>query len=710
VKRWFLFAVTLGLLAAGLAVSQKRKVEAPFAPDALHYFVADTERELTRLPAKYTAIPDDQEIKIGNQIAQQIAQQYQDEEGKAVEAYLRSVGDRVAAKAHRKLPYKFHYIPERSFVNAFAIPGGHVFMGAGLMDLMESEDELAAVLGHEIEHIDHKHCIERVQFERALRKIPLGDVFAIPAEVFQLGYNKDQEAEADREGTALSVAAGYSPQGAVDLFQHFQKLEEQYFGKSRRAASPQEEASGAVIQVLSDYFRTHPPTADRIAEIQKLIADQGWKPVPEKPLAVRYFFLAHQAEEQLAAANYDKAIQTASAALQLRPGHPPALVALAKAAVAKQDFPKAAAAYRELLANRQAAADSVRAFAEQLGNNAMAARHFADAGRFVAFSLELQPNNAGSLKLLAEVKLELNDPDAAVEIGQKLHKLYPQSAVDLAEYAYNASDTAFQKHDYTRAALFAAYSLRLEPKQTRMQSQLAASEFALADFSSAADTYRKIISNVIDDKDTLTPALVDNYADSLGSAVRHGDAAKEFRTTVVLGKNPDADLATQIKIEQAGLEIMAGNDAAARALTGPNVSFAPERAARLGWWYYRAGKLDDADQLLRRYWSQRPGDGGLQITLGWVELERNKPADALPRFYTYTSDERASASVSAGRAIAQWRLQQKDAAIIAFEQLSKDAPEWTNPTWVRSLYGPVTAQSVQEMNAELARRIAARKR
>ncbi|HKF22047.1 MAG TPA: M48 family metalloprotease [Candidatus Angelobacter sp.] len=708
-KRWILFAVTLGLLAAGLAASQKNQVEARFGPDALHYFLADTQRELTRLPAKYTAISDDEEIKIGNQIAQQIEHEGQDEEGKAVEAYLRLVGNRVAAKAHRKLPYKFHYIPERSFINAFAIPGGHVFMGAGLMDLMESEDELAAVLGHEIEHIDHKHCIERVQFERAMRKIPLAEVFVIPAEVYQEGYSKDQEAEADSEGTALSVAAGYSPQGAVDLFQHFQKLEEQYFGKNRRAANPEEEASGAVIQVLSDYFLTHPPTGDRIALIQKLIADQGWKPAPEKPLAVRYFFLAHQAEEQLAAAKYDKAIQTASEALQLHPGHPPALVALAKAACAKQDFPKAAAAYRELLASRQPAADSVRAFADQLGNNAMASRRFADAGRFVAFSLELQPNNASSLKLLAEVKLELNDAGAAVEIGQKLQKLYPQSAADLAEYASNASDRAFQAHDYTRAAFFAGYSLRLEPKQPTMKSQLAASEFALADFRSAADTYGKIINNVLHDKDTLTPELLDNYSDSLGSAARHGDAAKEFRTTVGIGTNLNGDLATQVKIEQAGLEIMAGNDSAALTLTGPNVSFAPERAARLGWWYYRAGKFDEADQLLRRYWSQRPGDGGLQITMGWVELEQNKPADALPRFGVYANDERAAASASAGRAIAQWRLQQKDAAMRTFEQLSKEAPEWTNPTWVRALYGPVAAQSAQEMNTELARRIAARK-
>ena len=88
--------------------------------------------------------------------------------------YVSRVGAKVAARAHRKLPYKFHYIPNMDFVNAFALPGGHVYIGAGLVALMDSEDELAAVLGHEIEHIDHYHCAERVQTEAAPPEDPPG--------------------------------------------------------------------------------------------------------------------------------------------------------------------------------------------------------------------------------------------------------------------------------------------------------------------------------------------------------------------------------------------------------------------------------------------------------------------------------------------------------------------------------------------------------
>ena len=119
-------------------------------------------------------------------------------------------------------------------INAFALPGGHVYVGAGLLALMDSEDELAAVIGHEIEHIDHYHCAERVQQEQALRKIPLGGLVALPIELFEAGYSKDQELEADREGTRLAVQAGYSANGAIRMFETFERLTQGISSARRR--------------------------------------------------------------------------------------------------------------------------------------------------------------------------------------------------------------------------------------------------------------------------------------------------------------------------------------------------------------------------------------------------------------------------------------------------------------------------------------------
>ena len=131
-----------------------------------------------------------------------------------------------------------------------------------MLDLMTSEDELAAVLGHEIEHIDHYHCAERVQIEAQLRKLKLGLMGAIVQillQVWEAGYNKDEELEADREGTRLAVLAGYSPYGAVAMFERLSNLHSEYV---IHAQSPEKELSQPAIQSLQGYFRSHPLPSD----------------------------------------------------------------------------------------------------------------------------------------------------------------------------------------------------------------------------------------------------------------------------------------------------------------------------------------------------------------------------------------------------------------------------------------------------------------
>jgi predicted Zn-dependent protease len=705
VKRWLSFAAVFALGAAGLILSQTRKADAPAAPTALLYLVSDSERELTRLPMKYTEIPDKDEIKMGDEIARQLGESNESDEDRMIEGYVRTVGNRVAANAARKLPYRFHYIPGQYFVNAFALPGGHVYMGGGLLALMENEDELAAVLGHEIEHIDHRHCAERLQTEAALKKIPLGEALAIPVGIFQAGYNKDQEMEADREGTRLAVLSGYSAEGAVQVFTKFQEMEERLQGK--RKATPEEEIEGTAVQILTGYFRSHPPSADRAGQIRRLIADEHWTAHAEKPLEVRYVFLGHKADDLVKAGQYDKAIQTANSALQLHASYPPALVALAQASCAKHDFVKAAAAYKELLDQRRPEADLVRKFADERAGAAKEAKHYEEAAKFAAFSLELQPSNPSAMKLLIEAKLELRDIDAALETGRRLQLLYPTDETELVRQVNDTSRQAFEARDYNRAALFAGYSTRLRAAfQPRIEVELARSEFLLGDFPAAAESYRKLIEHNVSDRSDVWD--VRDYADSLGS-YQKSDAARDFRTAVSGQRHLSADQSAQIKIEEAGLMVMAGDDSAAKAIVAGREPFAPELAARLGWWYYRAGKFNEADQVLQRYLAQRPGDGGLGRTLGWVLLEQNKTNEAKVRFDIDYRERDSGTTARAGQAISLWRLGQRDFAITQFELLSKEAPEWTNATWVSALYGPTAAKSMQEIAAEEQRRIEARK-
>ena len=281
------------LLIAGVALylAQQRKREDVVSVNAVVNAAADWQRDLTRVPMHLTRISDEQETRIGDQLAKQYASTEPAETAElaAMERYVNDVGARVAAHAKRKLAFRFHLIPNVDLMNAFALPGGHVFIGQGLLDQMTSEDELAYVLGHEIEHIDHYHAVERVQIEAQLNKLNLDIVAAvaeIPISLWQDGYSKDQEFEADREGIRIASAAGYSPQGAVNMLERWTKLRNEYV---IHAETPTSELSQLAIQGLTGYFRTHPLPSERLAQANQVIA-QDRLPLnrPLKPFHVEY--------------------------------------------------------------------------------------------------------------------------------------------------------------------------------------------------------------------------------------------------------------------------------------------------------------------------------------------------------------------------------------------------------------------------------------
>jgi len=186
-------------------------------------------------------------------------------------------------------------------INAFSLPGGHVFIGGGMIALMRNEDELAAVLGHEVERIDLRHCAERVQFEAQMRKLNLeaiGQAVALPISLFKAGYSKELELEADREGTQLAVQAGYSPEGAIRMFE---AMEQKYKTESQRAAnSPQEEAARVALETLQGYFESHPPVEERIAQIEQVTLARKWPEREMRPLAPAIAAIFRRQREPLA--------------------------------------------------------------------------------------------------------------------------------------------------------------------------------------------------------------------------------------------------------------------------------------------------------------------------------------------------------------------------------------------------------------------------
>ncbi len=307
-KRWLFLLVIVAVCAGALLLAERQKAQTHVGPQALLGLIADTEQEMSRVPARLTRISDEQEIRIGDEMAQRYVAKIEaaktkdpkNGDDRLIEAYVERVGEKVSLYAQRKLPYRFHYIPDPNLINAFALPGGHVFIGRGMLDLMTTEDQLATVLGHEVEHIDLRHCAERVQLEAHMRKLHLEEInglVSVPIDLFKTGYSKDQELDADRAGTRLAMMAAYSPDGAISMFRMLDKVCKQ---ETRTARTPQQEVSQLALETLKGYFETHPQPEERIEQIERLERESKTPIAAQKRLDTDVMAVLHRDRQGLA--------------------------------------------------------------------------------------------------------------------------------------------------------------------------------------------------------------------------------------------------------------------------------------------------------------------------------------------------------------------------------------------------------------------------
>jgi predicted Zn-dependent protease len=170
-------------------------------------------------------ISDDQEVQIGRAAAQQVLSDPKTPPAPqtAVTSYVTSIGQAIAAKSERpNLPYEFHVIVSPD-LNAFALPGGQIFVTTAAVAAMKDESELAGVLGHEIGHVAHKHGIDKLREQMVAQGIAVAALGGSPQLVQQAGgialnlvfngFSRDFENQADQFGCAYENAAGYDPHG-----------------------------------------------------------------------------------------------------------------------------------------------------------------------------------------------------------------------------------------------------------------------------------------------------------------------------------------------------------------------------------------------------------------------------------------------------------------------------------------------------------------
>ena len=213
-------------------------------------------------------ISEQEEIALGKNTDTEIRTQYGIYDDPELLAYIRSVGNRLIPHTHRpNLPYQFAIL-DTPVINAFAVPGGYIYVTRGIMALMGSEAELSAVLGHEMGHVNARHSVRRmsqmllVQLGLAVGSA-LNETFAkisgvagVGMQLLFLKFSRDDEREADVLGIDYSRKGSYNPGEMVAFFSSLQKMGDLSGGQS-----------------LPGFLSTHPLTGERIQNVRKLLAD-----------------------------------------------------------------------------------------------------------------------------------------------------------------------------------------------------------------------------------------------------------------------------------------------------------------------------------------------------------------------------------------------------------------------------------------------------
>lgn len=213
-------------------------------------------------------VSESQEIAMGREADLDVRKSMGVYRDAALQAYVREVGMRLARASHRpNLPWTFTVV-DTPAVNAFALPGGFIYITRGILPYLRDESELAAVLGHEVGHVDARHGAAQMS-KQQLANVGVvlgtvlapkyGDAFGLAGGglgILFLKFGREAELEADRLGTGYAARNGWDPGGMPGLLDTLARLDGAT-GSSRG---------------VPNWALTHPPAADRVVKVQEAVA------------------------------------------------------------------------------------------------------------------------------------------------------------------------------------------------------------------------------------------------------------------------------------------------------------------------------------------------------------------------------------------------------------------------------------------------------
>lgn len=228
------------------------------------YFMKGDENPVTGEKQR-VSLTVDEEIRLGIQSAPEMIREFGGEHRDSkLQAYVDRVGNKLVQSTEAgSSPYKFefHLLADANTVNAFALPGGQIFITYALLSRLKNEDQLAGVLGHEIGHVINRHSAEHIAKQELTQgliqatDIASGDPGMISrfiGNMVNMKYGREDELESDDYGVKYMVEAGYKPEAMIDVMKILK------------------EASGGGNQ--PEFMSTHPSPDNRIEKLKEVIA------------------------------------------------------------------------------------------------------------------------------------------------------------------------------------------------------------------------------------------------------------------------------------------------------------------------------------------------------------------------------------------------------------------------------------------------------
>lgn len=203
-----------------------------------------------------TALSDEDENLIGDELDKQISKDLQ--LTKERKFNIKKIFNNMMKYVSRtNIDYGYKVV-RTDEVNAYAIAGGKMYINTGIIDFLDTEDEIAFVLAHEISHNELRHCIKRVQYAAIASSIDpnLGEIVQVAYGIYSMPFTKYDEFDADELGVKLMRKAGYDKSGAVSFFEKLEELEKEY-GMDQK-------------DPVNDFISSHPTASERGNRVKKM--------------------------------------------------------------------------------------------------------------------------------------------------------------------------------------------------------------------------------------------------------------------------------------------------------------------------------------------------------------------------------------------------------------------------------------------------------